>query len=104
MTKDEQNTIMKSGWGRTAVTTAVGILALATSTYTVVQKITTFELKLEQAIEQAEKNNTRLRALEARQGPEGEQRSDLTATMRLVLQSLDEIKRRLERIESRRDP
>ena len=101
MTKQEAKEAIRSGWGRTFVTTAVGIIALAASTYTVVSKITTFELKLEQAIEQAEKNNVRLRALEAKQTPDGERASELTATMRLVLQSLDEIKRRLERIEAR---
>lgn len=101
MTQQEIDREIKSGWRRTALTTAVAIASLAGSTYIVVSKITQFEQSLQQALDRTKQNDTRIARLEAQRVPDSENRSEVTTTLRLVISSLDEIKRRLERIEER---
>lgn len=99
MTEAQLQREIKSGWFRTVVTTAVGILALGTSTYTVVAKITAFELKVAQNEKTIAAHDNRLRELEGRRLPDGLAIGQLEATLRALQKSLERVETRLERIE-----
>lgn len=86
---------------RTFVTTAAGILALAVSTYTVVAKVAKVQLTVESNVINIEKHDRRIGALEAKQLPDGLERGQLQQALQSVRISLENIERRLQRMEER---
>lgn len=101
MTEGQLKREIRSGWFRTVVTTAVGVVALATSTYTVVAKITAFEAAVEKHDKAIAENDRRLRELESRRLPDGLAIGQLEATLKAVQRTLERVEIRLERIEQR---
>lgn len=92
---------IRSGWMRTFVTTAAGVLALVVSTYTVIAKVTQVQLTVESNVVAIEKHDRRIEALEAKQLPDGLERGQLQSALQSVRMSLESIERRLQRMEER---
>lgn len=104
MTEGQLQREIKSGWFRTLITTLVGIAALGTSTYTVVAKITAFELKVQQNEKTIAAHDARLRELENKRLPDGLAIGQLETTLRAVQKTLERVENRLERIEQQQRP
>jgi len=92
---------INSGWIRTLITGAMGALALAGSTYTVVSKITSFEHAVIEIQKDVVSLDGRVIALEQSQLPSGIERTRLTSAIENITHTLDRIERRLDRIEQR---
>lgn len=99
MTEQQVQREIKSGWFRTLITTAVGIAALGASTYTVVAKITAFELKVEANEEHIAKNDARLMELERNRLPNGLAIGQLQESLKSLQRTLERVETRLERME-----
>lgn len=108
---------MRSGWVRTTVTTLVGLIALATTTYTVVSKIAAAELIIKDSVARLERLevrmlttvsdrafnrlNDRVVRLEETQLPASTERIELKTWFSNLNDSLAKIDRRLERLEAK---
>lgn len=93
---------IRSGWWRSVVLAAVGVVSLAASTYTVVARVTEYQLKVERLVEEVADNKTDIQNLRTIVDQSSQLRAEQKGILSAVLSSLEEIKRRLERIENGR--
>ena len=83
------------------VKTAVGIVALATATYTIVARITKFETTLESNTIRHEKTEQRISNLENKELPAGIAFGKVQGTIIQIERDLDKLENRIEFINGR---